>query len=99
MTPRLLVVLTLMAGLLQPAPAFALSAPEGAAEMPCEQHTHDHEHCPDEGDCRCAQACGGLVTDAAVFNPPKPPGETVFALAPTRVLSAFVRPPFRPPIR
>lgn len=99
MVSRVLILLTLITGLLQPVPAFALSAPEGAAEVPCEQDAHNHEHCPGEGDCRCAQACGGLVTDAAVFNPPKPPVETVFALPQTRVLSAFVRPPFRPPIR
>ncbi len=95
---RFLVVLTLMASLLQPVPAFAQNAPEGAAGVPCEHQENENAHCPGGADCSCAQACGGLVADATVFNAPRPPAEAALALDPTHMLTAFERPPFRPPI-
>lgn len=95
---RFVVLLTLMTSLLQPAPAVAQDAPEGAPGTPCEHMGNDESHCPGGADCECAQTCGGLVTDAGVFNPPRPPADASPAPRPTGLLSAFEQPPFRPPI-
>ena len=96
---RFLMLLALITGLLQPVPVLALSSPDAGAEAPCLQHAQSGDHCDGDEDCRCAQACGGLVMDVAVFTPPKPPVEPVTGIASTRVLPAFLHPPFRPPIR